>query len=104
MKFKPSLAHLCAISAILSAVAVIKGASIGDALVILGVQLPFLLHIYVSSRQIEKKTPEIEELELQTRKQQLQINLDNIKHQHLKEQLRRDAEASSGNQSRQLIF
>jgi hypothetical protein len=104
VKFKPSLAHLCAISAILSAIAVIKGASIGDALVIIGIQAPFLLKTFVDSRKIEDKTPEIQQIELETRKQQLQMNLDNLKYQHVKELTRRDAEAGTNGQQRQFIF
>lgn len=104
MKFKPSLAHLCIISCILSTVAVIKGASFGDSLIIIAVQLPFLLKTYLESRIIVNKSPEIEKLEQEMRKEQLIVNLDNLRHQHIKEQLRRDAESANNGQGKTYIF
>lgn len=104
MKFRLNLAHLCALSAVLSSIAVVKGASFGDALVIIAVQLPFLAQKFFESRKLQETTPEIKALELDLRKQQLQINLDNAKHQHLKELVRREAENSVNSNQKQYIF
>ena len=104
MKFTPKLVHFSVFSAIVASVAVIKGASIGDALIVFAIQIPFLLSQYLKTKTQLATTPEIEKLELDARKKQLEISLDAMQHQYLKDKLRRDREASEGTVNKQFIF